>query len=303
LQDLTRGDVEHYVRSELSFHSELDDLGRKDKRYQALISEIGERAQGVFLWVFLVVRSLRDGLTHGDSIRTLEARLRGLPVQLEEFFKHMLDQVDVVYRKDMAMAFQYALKANEPLTLMTYAFLDKSNPDFVFNLELQPFDNHDIFLIHSKMRRRLQARCKGLLEDCIVPSATAFWGHRVEFLHRTVRDFLQTAEIQKILSGYVEKSFNANVSISRTFLGLIKARPESDDDLPNALDELMFHARQAEIETGSPDYKLWLNLERIFETLAEKHKHSIFQYSRGKLLNEQQEEIVECRSMLEFHRS
>ncbi|RDL30687.1 uncharacterized protein BP5553_10032 [Venustampulla echinocandica] len=300
LQDLTRGDVEHYVRSELNSHSALDSLGRKDKRYQLLINEISERAQGVFLWVFLVVRSLREGLTHGDSIRTMEARLRRLPDQLEQFFKHMLDQVDVVYREDMAMTFRYALKANEPLTLMTYAFLDQPDPEFVFNLELEAFDNHDIFNTHSRMRRRLQARCRGLLEDCIVPSATAFWGHRVEFLHRTVRDFLQTAEMQTIFASYTKNSLNANVAISRVFLGLVKVRPECDEDLPNALDELMFHARQAEIETGSPDYKLWLNLDLIFEALAKKYKNSMFQYSRGKLLNEQREEVGECRSMLEL---
>lgn len=61
--------------------------------------EIVSRAQGVFLWVFLVVRSLVQGLTNADRITDLERRLRSLPTDLETYFRHMLDTIEDVYKQ------------------------------------------------------------------------------------------------------------------------------------------------------------------------------------------------------------
>lgn len=61
-----------------------------------------ERAQGVFLLVFLVTRSLRDGLGNGDPIRGLQQRLKALPTDVEQSFLHMLGLVDRFYHRSMA---------------------------------------------------------------------------------------------------------------------------------------------------------------------------------------------------------
>lgn len=87
LQDLTREDIYLYAQSRLEVHIVP---GQNDMHYQHLISEIANRAQGVFLWVFLVVQSLREGLANGDNISILEIRLRSLPTDLELFFKHTI---------------------------------------------------------------------------------------------------------------------------------------------------------------------------------------------------------------------
>ena len=47
-----------------------------DRRCDELIEEIVFLARGVFLWVFLVTRSLRWGLTNADDMVDLRARLR-----------------------------------------------------------------------------------------------------------------------------------------------------------------------------------------------------------------------------------
>lgn len=70
--------------------------------YRLLIADIGERAQGVFLWVYLNVRSLRDGLVNGDDLSMLQTRLHSLPTDLEEYFKHRSASVDLIHKEKQA---------------------------------------------------------------------------------------------------------------------------------------------------------------------------------------------------------
>jgi len=41
-------------------------------------------AQGVFVWVYLVVRSLLDGFAEGDRLVHMQRRLHSLPTDLEK---------------------------------------------------------------------------------------------------------------------------------------------------------------------------------------------------------------------------
>jgi len=99
LEDLTRSDTELYVRNKLENHPGFRSRVQEDGSYLLTIYDIVGRSQGIFLWVFFVVRSLREGLTNGDSIERLEARLQRIPTDLEKFFEHILDQVDDVYQE------------------------------------------------------------------------------------------------------------------------------------------------------------------------------------------------------------
>jgi hypothetical protein len=44
------------------------------------------RVNCVFLWVFLVVRELLDGMVEGDDLFILQKQLNALPTDLEEYF-------------------------------------------------------------------------------------------------------------------------------------------------------------------------------------------------------------------------
>lgn len=262
LQDLTRGDIDLYVRNNLEPHRALVDLTPEDKaQYQTVIEEIVDKSKGVFLWVVLVVRSLYDGLTNGDTISGLEDRLRSLPADLEKFFKHIMDQVDKKYQSDMARTFQEALQADEPLTLITHSYLDEPDPDFAIKLSIATIGQSKINSRCSMMRRRINARCKGLMEIGFDPSAAYFSAHRVEFLHRTVRDFLLTREMQIILDRYMENSVNIHRSLCRAYLALAKTMPE-EDPLRTLVNNVLEHSHKAELATGVSDRRVLDELER-----------------------------------------
>lgn len=71
----------------------MEDLHVKDTCAQSLIDQVTDKAAGVFLWVFLVVQQLRDGLTEYDTFLDLQKRVDNVPADLEAFFKQILDSI------------------------------------------------------------------------------------------------------------------------------------------------------------------------------------------------------------------
>ncbi|KAK3368129.1 hypothetical protein B0H63DRAFT_528511 [Podospora didyma] len=101
IQDLTRNDILEYTRFRLSEHPRWPFLMIEESQSDLLIYEIEKSSSGVFLWVFLVTKLLRDGLTNRDSFSALYRRLKSFPIELEVFFKQILDSVEPFYRATM----------------------------------------------------------------------------------------------------------------------------------------------------------------------------------------------------------
>ena len=288
LQDLTKKDIEHYVRGKFEEHERLAEVYTEDTESDHLIHAVVDKSQGVFLWVYLVVRSLCEGLTNGDSIKTLEARLQLLPAELDEFFRHILDQIDKVYKPLTARTFLETLQATEPLTLIAHSFLDEIDPEFVFQTKTSTFGQRQKVEMHemdarcSRMRRRLDGRCKGLLEVSVNHEEPSYWGHRVEFLHRTVRDFLTSKGVYSELSSQFEPTLNLNENLCKAYLAQIITMPgEMADLMPNGiigrqLHNLMYHARLCELETGRSNTRLLSEVEHVIHRLLEIYRTSVF---------------------------
>ena len=268
LQDLTRRDIESFTANTIKGNAVFPSLSDLEKaQCQELIQEIVKKSCGVFLWVFLVVRSLNDGLTNGDSLSTLQTRLHQLPSDLETFFYHILNQVEEIYRPSMARSFQEALQASEPMPLLAYSFLDEEDPDFAITLRLREVQKPDMRIRNQRMSRRINGRSKGLLEIHRGWQWPEFWGDKVEFFHRTVRDFLLTTEMQDFLNRNSDHSLNINRSLSRAYLCLIKTLPSYGAELLSPYAEkCMLLAHQAELETNTTDISMLDELENVIRT-------------------------------------
>jgi hypothetical protein len=111
MQDLTRNDIELYVRDTLREDPSYQELKKRDHRSLDLVRDIVEAASGIFLWVFLVVRSLLEDLTNVDRIVDLQRRLRLLPTDLNKSFERILSTINEFYQKQTAHMFQITLTA------------------------------------------------------------------------------------------------------------------------------------------------------------------------------------------------
>ncbi|KAF2248097.1 hypothetical protein BU26DRAFT_458181, partial [Trematosphaeria pertusa] len=198
LQDLTRGDIEQYVRNKFDQHPMWQSLSHDDTQYNNIATEIIERAQGGFLWVFLVVRSLLDGLTNGDTVSLLQERLRQIPTDLREFFKYILASLDPLYKAHVAHFFLASMDSPEPLPLLMFSFFEEEfdRPDYVHDLDITVLKSKELKNRHKQTKRRLNGRCKGLLEVHRNYWEVDLFDYQIDFLHRTVRDFFMTEEMR-----------------------------------------------------------------------------------------------------------
>ena len=103
LQDLTRSDIEDYVRSKLTELPQMQSLPENEKyRKQGLLEQVVDKADGVFLWVELAVKSQILGLRYHDSFEILRTRLESLPSQLEGLYSDMLKRIDPAHYQEAA---------------------------------------------------------------------------------------------------------------------------------------------------------------------------------------------------------
>jgi len=277
LQDLTRTDIQAYVRNNFEDDANFQEAKDEDVGYEELVNQIVERAQGVWLWVALVTKSLLNGFTYGDSLKDLQRRLQYLPDDLDEFFQRMLDSVEPVYRIQMAQTFLVALAANDDLLVIVYSCLDdvREDPEFALDLFRDPRSkNHKIFATfesivkrEKRMQKRLDARTKGLLEVS-KRHDNSWFDERVGFLHRTVGDFLNKVDIKHQLIESAGVHFNPKVSLCHAFLAFIKSIPVPPNYgtakiLENSIHELLRYAHMLETEIGAAQADVIDELERF----------------------------------------
>lgn len=176
LEDLTRDDINLYVRAKFLNNPRFQYLLRCDqKAAEALVFAVTDKAEGVFLWVRLVVRDLLKGIRDGDGIHTLYRKLEEIPADLNDYFKRLFSSISPHHMREASMILQVALHeehdfiSRHPLRLLDLSFTDESSPDFAL---ADPFNHRKIsmndreglrFRLDSTVRR-LNSRCMGLLE-------------------------------------------------------------------------------------------------------------------------------------------
>lgn len=230
LQDLTYNDITKYVQGKLEEQSNFRRIKQKDEEGGSrLILGITDKAKGVFLWVFLVVRSLLVGLRNEDGMRDLHRRLDQIPADLEDDYEQMLGTLEPFYFVQALQLFQVALNAQKQLGLLTYSYMLEDDPDYAFNVETKPLTKHEVSERYEPTRRRLNSRCKGLLESYI-PTVSRTWEHfastlpnaTVDFLHRTVRDFMRSSAMQRVFDEHSNLLLDPNAMLCNAYLAQIK---------------------------------------------------------------------------------
>lgn len=125
VHDFTRPDMDIFIKGMLEEDAWFGVVVKKDPRVWHLAVELRDRAQGVSLWVFLVVRRLLrlvGEMQHMEKDTTLNALQRALdevPSDLDESFKHMIDTIDRAPRMHTAGTFKIAIHA-APLPLIAF---------------------------------------------------------------------------------------------------------------------------------------------------------------------------------------
>ncbi|KAI1322873.1 hypothetical protein F5Y16DRAFT_385443, partial [Xylariaceae sp. FL0255] len=117
----------------------------------------------------------------------------------------------------MAGALQIAIASEQPLRYPFYSFFEAEydDKDYALNMKTETvaFRSDELKIAHSKVERRLECQCKGLLE---------VGRSHVNLLHRTVSDFLSTREMSDYLLSKSLPTFCPKLSILRATLAFLK---------------------------------------------------------------------------------
>ncbi|KAF2491866.1 hypothetical protein BU16DRAFT_542947 [Lophium mytilinum] len=223
IHELTLPDMRHFITSSFGKNAGYLALKAEDPEYATKLTEdIAQKASGVFLWVSLVVDLLLAGLSNGDNMNDLEKRLESIPPDLEGFFQKILDSQEPAHREHASQLFQiFRASSGEiqsPLQVLTFAFADE-DADAILEATIAPLDPEKLEAKIDRFRRRLNSRCKGLLE---VPKRHLSAFSTVEYLHRTVKDFIEDEDTWEKIKNTAPKSFDPNLSLTLSYLMLMK---------------------------------------------------------------------------------
>lgn len=215
LQDLTASDIRLFINStimkSLTGSIAYDPSDESGMDIRTLVSDIVNRAEGVFLWVFLAVQSVVRGFDEGDSVGTLHRRVLTFPTDLERFFDNILGRVESFYHhhttQALYLAYLYAENHDDAADCSSYLDFELlsrnkvgvEDSQYLWALKPQASTAAGFVALVEKTRKFLGACCKDLLivnvprhqrdiEACAEDPARV----KVHFLHRTVFEYLKT---------------------------------------------------------------------------------------------------------------
>lgn len=221
LEDLTESDIQSYTKDSLIPAFSKSAISHYVEFVHEATSEILAKAQGVFLWVFLAVQSLRRGITEGDTVELLRTRIRSFPPELHDFFNLIPGSIEPIYRKNSATLLSAALTTTEPLSAVAYSFLMDTDSDISIKLKWQPLEPLERTGLRELVERRINARSKGLLQ--VYGRDLSNKQPKFDFLHRTVREFLMNRDIE--IFRYLPKDERLDKLLCRAVLGDLKTCP------------------------------------------------------------------------------
>ena len=281
LERHTKKDIEHFVNDLLKGDKRFTQAERVDERYGLFVHEVIQRAHGVFLWVFLVVRELLKGLGERNKLEDLQAKLDTVPEDLEDYFKRIFDGIDKAHRKESAKTFLLTIHAVQPLSVICYRFLEKEHrePGYALEAAVEPITSEQLVDIHSDFRDRINFMCRDLLEVNEV-SIDKQLNYQVGFLHRTVNDFLMEKNMHEALIG---RAIDDNTSKwysyqALSYVELARAKSLSLEDgfrtrlnvVFSLVDALLFYVHEVEFEQKVPQTRLLEQLDQVISDYADR---------------------------------
>ncbi|KAI4951981.1 hypothetical protein J4E91_003443 [Alternaria rosae] len=262
LQDLTASDISTYVSDALRSHTYSANYN--DATAETLVNDIRSKADGVFLWVVLACRALLEGFEAYDSVEELRRRVDELPPELENLFRHILNGLPTRYLQQAAQLLRVcyirrSLEIQPELSSVSLAWAHEKDMRACAMGEFTTPSLEEKKALTTRFEGRLRSRCRGLLE--VYTSADEDDSY-VEFMHRTVFEYLSTPNIWGLdCLQTVDHDFDANTVLAHiscyTLYNQMRGAVKSDGIFWRTL------AYAWEVEQSSPS-----DMSRLLDRLA-----------------------------------
>lgn len=219
---LTHDDIWRHVGNEFKKCWHLKDLViPTNEQKDDLVNKVVESSHGVFLWAFLVTKSLCKSIEDGDTPRQIQEQLGRLPKGMMQLYETMLEKSGFSEGErgaEAAAYFKFVIEHHQHTLFHRfhhqYTLFHRFGPYAVgITCEIRPLEpfiplyeyfhgptqDQDLSNITRRIRERIERLCAGMvviresnytLDDPV---------YEVDFFHRTARDFFHEAPGSDIL--------------------------------------------------------------------------------------------------------
>ncbi|KAK7408953.1 hypothetical protein QQX98_008897 [Neonectria punicea] len=200
MQSLTRRDIQHFVNSEFEKSPAFQDLWDVfDDEAVSLLEEITEKADGVFLWVSLVVKSLLFILVDTPSLPHLHKKLADIPSDIIGMYTSIWHSIPPERLATASKVFQICRAAIDGLHVEVcwLATEGVSTPNLIKNPKARRG-------IPKVMKRVLEGYTRGICE---------LSNDEVRFLHRSTLEWMRERTIWAEICSKAPHEFESNLSL------------------------------------------------------------------------------------------
>lgn len=221
LQDLNYEDLKTYADGRVKIPE------KRISDQDAIIRLLVDKAEGVFLWLILAIKSVNEGFRNDDSDEILQERIDKLPQGLDSLYKDMWARAGAdnpaEYRQTAALYFKLILASDRrcgDIKAFDVMLATTDLADSVLHALADPsklVSEDDMLQQYGVVEKKLNIYCVGLIQqvpvqqfDHYIPlfdhymdsaSDCSWYGHvydrifhvvtrsKLQFVHRTARDF------------------------------------------------------------------------------------------------------------------
>jgi hypothetical protein len=281
LEWITRLDMVTYVSNRI--HQATRGRAMMARELRELIYLVVDRADGVFLWVELVVRAVIVELKKGRGLSRLSSIVEGFPSELDDYFTMLIyERIEktTVNTSDTASLFSLAIQLEQRHSLHNYysrvfekyAFLDfwllsrgaLDHPMECPDTNVPKYGQEKVSEMRAETRSFLELASKDLL---------VLRGSHVTFTHRTVLDFLTNGAVSEAIRKRSPPHFRQpDFILCVQTLRCIHSMMMSDINCQTVDDALYIVARHPRLNTTTK----WNHspITTVCESLAIDHLHN-----------------------------
>ncbi|KAJ3530640.1 hypothetical protein NM208_g9240 [Fusarium decemcellulare] len=273
VENLTKEDIEAFVRVKFSQSDGFQELKAMfPSQVDKLLRDVVDKAQGVFLWVAIVVEFWLVDLIEGVRLSNLQATLDDIPDDVAKLFERIWNRIEPKFRAEASQYFQLIeamRRQNHSTFLQTLWLADEEIPC--------EFDLNGVTTTAAKnalknTKRRLNSRTKGLVE--------IYADDRVDYLHRTGRDWVLGS--WETIRSKSSPEFDPDFALLKAITIQISAVADNTsafisfdpEEFPNAISPVMAFAHATNAETS----KLVMLLDRVnsaFTKISRQQEESV----------------------------
>ncbi|KAJ3550300.1 hypothetical protein NM208_g53 [Fusarium decemcellulare] len=223
VHELTEPDMQILVDDSLQKNPDVEAMA---KSAILQISHLGDvlvkKAEGVFLWLTLALKTLEQGILFEDSIHDLSEKIDSLPKEVEELFGAIFETIKTdVHPLDRERALRtlgFITASSDPsfsVSQLEASFLDDYGNDKSFadsmNVTVDVEERHNRL---RRCRKQIDGRCRGLLSIVERPawkkSRFGVEYGEIKLTHRSLVEYFGRPDVMAFLEPYSQPIDIAN---------------------------------------------------------------------------------------------